>query len=563
MDFDAIVVGSGMSGGWVAKELTERGFKTLVIERGKKITHGEDYLDFKAPWELDNRGRIPEDELAEDYAIQRTCYAFTTANKHLFVKDSDHPYLTPEGRPFNWLRGYHLGGRSLLWARHSYRWSDLDYEANAKDGHGVDWPIRYADMAPWYDRVERFAGISGSREGISNLPDGQFLPAMELNAVEKHFKQQMEARYPGRKMIMGRVAHLTQPTEEHDALGRGQCQYRDFCYRGCSFGAYFSSLSATLPAAERTGNLTVVTDAIGHSVIYDPATGRATGVRVIDYNTKEGRTYTGRVVFLNASAIGTAQIMLNSTSEQFPNGIANRSDQVGRNLMDHVSGIRAAGTFPGADDRYYAGRRPAGIYIPRYRNVETQERDYVRGYGLQGGASRADWNRAAGTPGVGVELKESLRTPGKWGMSLSGFAEMLPRPDNRVTLHETRKDKWGIPLVHIDCTYGENDLKLAAQCLVDAREMLENAGFVDVTVREGGPVSPGYGIHEMGTARMGRDPATSVLNGWNQAHDVPNLFSTDGACMASSACQNPSLSYMALSARAANHAADLMQEGNL
>ncbi|HVZ98885.1 MAG TPA: GMC family oxidoreductase [Caulobacterales bacterium] len=565
MDFDAIVVGSGMSGGWAAKELCERGLKTLVIERGAHVTHGEDYLDYKEPWELENFGKMPEDELARDYPIQKECYAFTTANKRFWVKDSDHPYITPEGRPFHWLRGYHLGGRSLLWARHSYRWSDLDYEANLRDGHGVDWPVRYADTKPWYDHVERFAGISGSREGIPNLPDGEFLPAMELNVVEKAFKQNIEMRFPGRKLIMGRVAHLTQPTEEQDALGRGQCQYRDFCYRGCSFGAYFSALSATLPAAERTGNLTIVTDAIGHSVLHDPATGRAIGVRVIDANTKQGRTYTARIVFLCASAIGTAQILLNSQSEHFPTGIANRSDQVGRNLMDHISGIRASGTVQGFEDRYYAGRRPAGFYIPRYRNLNNEQGGpFVRGFGFQGGASREDWARGGWQPGVGEELKTRLRTPGKWTLSMGGFAEMLPRPDNRVTLHRTRKDKWGIPLLVIDCTYGDNDHKLIAQAYDDAEEMLKAMGCTDIRIgRAEGPAGPGFGIHEAGTARMGRDPATSVLNGWNQAHDVPNLFVTDGACMASGACQNPSLSYMMFSARAANHAADLMQQGAL
>lgn len=562
MDFDAIVVGSGMSGGWAAKELAENGLKTLVIERGAHVEHGADYQDFKEIWEIENRGRMPEDELAAHYPVQRNCYALTTANKHLFVKDSDHPYETPENRPFNWFRGYHLGGRSLLWARHSYRWSDLDFEANAKDGHGVDWPIRYADLAPWYDHVERFAGISGSMEGLAHLPDGEFLPAMELNCVEKEFKARLERRFPGRKLIMGRVAHLTEPKEEHFALGRGACQYRDLCYRGCSFGAYFSSLSATLPAAERTGNLTVVTDAICHSVVYDSETGRARGVRVIDAKTRAGRSYEAKVIFLCASALGTAQIMLNSISEEFPTGIANRSDALGRYLMDHVSGLRAAGRFPGFHDRYYSGKRPAGFYIPRFRNVREEEPDFVRGFGVQGGASRANWRRGGWEPGVGAELKERLRAPGEWSLSLHAFGEMLPRADNRVTLHPTRKDKWGVPILRVDCSLGDNDLKLAARAAADLKEMVEAAGFVDITTSSE-PSPPGHAIHEMGTARMGRDPATSVLNGFNQAHDVPNLFATDGACMTSSACQNPSLTYMAISARAANHAAALLKEGAL
>ncbi|RFB06030.1 GMC oxidoreductase [Parvularcula marina] len=561
MDFDAIVVGSGISGGWAAKELCEQGFKTLVIERGQHVQHGADYQDFRNLWELDNRGRMPEDVLDEDYEIQRQCYAFNTANQHLFVKDSDHPYETPEGRPFNWLRGYHLGGRSLLWARHSYRWSEMDFEANLRDGHGIDWPIRYADIAPWYDYVERFAGISGSYEGLDHVPDGQFLPAMDLNCVESAVKEKIEEAYPGRKLLMGRIAHLTEPTEEQKELGRGQCQFRNLCYRGCSYGAYFSSLSATLPAAERTGNLTIVTDAIGHSVIYDPATGRASGVRVVDYNTKEGRTYTAKVVFLCASAIGSTHMMLNSISEQFPNGIANSSGALGRYLMDHVSGFGVSGTMPGFADKYYAGKRPGGIYVPRFRNLpgQTPETDFVRGYGFQGGGARADWRRGTYQAGVGAELKERLRTPGPWSFGFSIFGEMLPRAENRITLSRNT-DKWGIPLPHIDCTLGDNDLKLAARALEDATEMLETAGVVQLRTRAE-PAPPGHGIHEMGSARMGRNPRESVLNRWNQAHDVPNLFVTDGACMTSSACQNPSLTYMALTARAARHAGELMKEG--
>jgi choline dehydrogenase-like flavoprotein len=561
-DFDAIVVGSGMSGGWAAKELCERGLKTLVIERGRHVEHGPDYTDALAPWEIEQRGRVSETEIAEHYSVQSKCYAFNTANKHFWVRDSDHPYETPDDKPFVWIRGYHLGGRSLLWARHSYRWGDLDFESNLRDGHGVDWPIRYADIAPWYDRAERFAGVSGTPLGLPQTPDGVFQPPMALNAVEKDFKAKVERRFPGRKFIMGRVAHLTQPTEEQLALGRGQCQYRDHCYRGCSFGAYFSSLSATLPAAQRTGNLTVVTDAIVHSVSYDPATGHASGVRVIDANTRRTRSYTARVIFLCASTIGTTQIMLNSASEQFPDGIANRSGALGRYLMDHVSGLGAQADVTGFDDRYYAGRRPAGIYMPRYRNVSEPTDEFVRGYGFQGGAMRPTWQRGASTPGVGVELKQRLRAPDGWRISLNGFGEMLPRADNRITL-SSRRDKWGIPLVRIECSYGENELKLAARANQDALEMLQAAGYANVRLRHPAPAAPGYGIHEMGTARMGRDPATSVLNGWNQAHDVANLFVTDGACMASSACQNPSLTYMALSARAANHAADLLAEGAL
>ncbi|MFN3388188.1 MAG: GMC oxidoreductase [Allosphingosinicella sp.] len=562
MTFDAIVVGSGMSGGWAAKELAERGLKTLVIERGRHMEYGADYTDHLAPWELDNLGMVGEEEIAEDYRIQAQCYAFTTATKHLWVKDSEHPYTYPEDKPFMWIRGYHLGGRSIMWARQSYRLSEMDFESNLKDGHGVDWPIRYADLAPWYDHVETFAGISGSKEGLEQLPDGKFLPPMAMTPVELEFKRKLEAAYPTRKLIIGRCAHLTEAQPHHEELGRTACQYRSLCERGCSYGAYFSSLSATLPAAQRTGNLTIVTDAIAHSVIYDEKTGKASGVRVIDANTKEGRTYEGRVVFLCASAIPTAQILLNSRSEAHPNGIANSSDVVGRYLVDHLSGMGAGGTYPGFENVYHAGRRPNGFYIPRYRNVTEPGEGFTRGYGFQGGATRDNWRRGIWQKGVGAELKQSLRRPGPWKLHVSGFGEMLPRPDNRVTLHPTRTDKWGMPIPHIECSLGDNDRKLIAQVGEDARAMLEMAGCTDIYVRKhyGGV---GLGIHEMGTARMGRDPRTSVLNRYNQAHDVPNLFITDGACMTSGGCQNPSLTYMAMSARGAHYAAEFLKAGTI
>ncbi|HEX8582989.1 MAG TPA: GMC family oxidoreductase [Allosphingosinicella sp.] len=562
MSFDAIVIGSGMSGGWAAKELGERGLKTLVIERGRHIEHGADYTDGLAPWELPNMGMVAEDEAAEHYAVQSQCYAFTTATKHLWVKDSEHPYTTPEGRPFMWIRGYHLGGRSIMWARQSYRMSDMDFRSNAEDGHGPEWPIRYADMAPWYDHVETFAGISGSKEGLEQLPDGKFLPPMAMTPVELDFKRKLEAAHPTRRLIIGRCAHLTEPTPEHEALGRTACQYRSLCERGCSYGAYFSSLSATLPAAQRTGNVTVVTDTIAHSIVYDAATGKASGVRVIDANTGVHRTYEGKIVFLCASAIGTAQIMLNSKSEAFPSGIANRSDAVGRYLVDHLSGLGADGTYPGFENSYHSGRRPNGFYIPRYRNVTEPGEGFVRGYGFQGGAMRENWRRGAWQAGVGTELKAGLRRPGAWKLHLGGFGEMLPRADNRVTLHPTRTDKWGIPIPHIDCSLGANDLKMIEQINKDAREMLEMAGCTNINTRKhyGGV---GLGIHEAGTARMGRDPATSVLNQYNQAHDVSNLFVTDGACLASSGCQNPSLTYMAMSARGAHFAAEFLRAGRI
>ncbi|MDE2597508.1 MAG: GMC family oxidoreductase [Sphingomonadales bacterium] len=562
MTFDAIVIGSGMSGGIAAKELCERGLKTLVIERGRKLEHGTSYTDWMQPWDLPDANLIPEEELARDYAVQKDCYAVNQATKQYWVKDSEHPYSVAEGSKFSWIRGYHLGGRSIMWGRQTYRLSPMDFEANAKDGHGVDWPIRYDDLAPWYDHVEKFIGVSGSKEGLPQLPDGQFLPVLGLNDAEKQFAAKVEAAFPGRRVIPGRCAHLTEPQPHHLELGRGQCQVRSLCERGCTYGAYHSSLSSSLPAAQRTGNLTIVTDAIAHSIIHDPKTGKATGVRVIDSHTGKGQTYEAKVIFACASTLGTAQLLLNSKSEAFQRGLANSSDQVGRNLMDHLYGLAVAGMFANGPDTYYRGRRPNGMYIPRYRNLGEQG-EYLRGYGYQGGVSRMGWASGgrAGS-GVGAELKANIRKPGPWMVFMSGFGEMLPNPDNRATLRTDKADKFGIPELHIDCRHGENEHKLAAAIIADGKAMVEAAGGTVMMVRDQlGP--PGLGIHEMGTARMGRDPKTSVLNGWNQAHDVPNLFVTDGAAMTSSACQNPSLTYMALSARAANHAADLLKEGAL
>lgn len=562
--FDAIVVGSGMSGGIAAKELCERGLKTLVIERGRKLEHGASYTDWMQPWEVPNGGGIPEEELARDYPIQRQCYAVSTATQQYWVKDSEHPYETPEGKPFSWIRGYHLGGRSIMWGRQTYRMSEMDFQANALDGHGSDWPIRYADLAPWYDHVERFIGVSGSREGLDQLPDGEFLPAMPMNDAEKMFKAKVEQAFPDRKVIIGRCAHLTETRPHHEELGRNPCQYRSLCERGCSYGAYHSSLSSSLPAAERTGNLTIVTDAIVHSVVTDPKTGKATGVRVIDQNTREGRTYEARIVFLCASTIGTAQILLNSRSDKNPKGLANSSDMVGRNLMDHIYGVGVSGSVQ-APDTYYRGRRPNGLYIPRFHNLPGKqgEVDFIRGFGYQGGLQRVNWRQmATSQPGIGAELKARVRKPGPWMAFFGGFGEMLPNPDNRVTLHASKVDKWGIPLVNIDCTHGENEKKIVSRILVEGKAMLEAAGATNIQVRD--KINPpGLGIHEMGTACMGKDPRNSVLNAYNQAHDVPNLFITDGAAMASSGCQNPSLTYMAISARAAYHASEFMKTGTI
>ncbi len=560
--FDAIVIGSGMSGGITAKELCERGLKVLVIERGKKIEHGTDYNDTQMPWELPNNNAIPEDELARDYAVQRQCYAVNEATKQFWVKDSEHPYTTPEGKPFSWIRGYHLGGRSIMWGRQSYRLSEQDLSANAKDGFGCDWPIRYNDLAPWYDHIEKFVGVAGTKEGLPQLPDGEFLPGWEMNDGEKLFKKAVEARFPGRKVIIGRNANLSVATPEHEELGRGPCQNRSICERGCSFGANYSSLSAALPAATRTGNLTIVTDAIVHSLVQDPKTGKITAVRTIDQNTKVGRTYEAKVFFLNASAIPSAQILLNSANEANPRGLCNKSDQVGRNLMDHMYALTTAGVMPTYPaDSYYRGRRPTGLYIPRFRNVTEEADGYVRGYGYQGGVIRQGGKPGAANPGIGQDIKAAGRKFGPWLTFISGFGEMLPDPNNRVTLGKA-KDKWGIPILHIDCAQGPNEAKMAKQILADGKAMIEAAGGIVVSQADkAGP--PGLGIHEMGTVRMGRDPYTSVLNGWNQAHEAANLFCTDGGAMASSGCQNPSLTYMALSARAADHAAKLLKEGAL
>jgi len=560
--FDAIVVGSGMSGGISAKELCERGLKVLVIERGRKLVHGESYTDMVQPWEMPNAGMVPEEDLARHYMIQKNSF-IQGATQHYWVKDDEHPYTFPENKPFYWIRGYHLGGRSIMWGRQSYRLSPQDFEANALDGHGSDWPIRYDDLAPWYSHVEKFIGVSGSQEGLPQLPDGEFLPPFGLNDGELMLKAAVEAKFPGRKVIPGRTANLSKAQPHHEELGRTSCQARSLCDRGCTYGAYHSSLSSSLPAADRTGNLTIVTDAIVHSLVHNPKSGKVSGVRVIDANTKAGKTYEAKIVFLNASTIGTAQILLNSKSEAMPRGLANSSDMVGRNLMDHLFALSVAGILPnGPKDSFYHGRRPTGLYIPRFRNVTEPGEGFLRGYGYQGGASRLGWRSGIGQPGIGTEFKERTRKLGPWMTYISGFGEMLPNPENRVTLSNTKTDQWGIPLVEINCALGPNEHKMASQIIADGRAMIEAAGGRVVSAAKQ-PGTPGLGIHEMGTACMGKDPAKSVLNRFNQAHDVANLFITDGAAMASSGCQNPSLTYMALSARAAHHAAEFLKDGVL
>jgi len=549
--FDAIVVGSGISGGWVAKELCERGLKVLMLERGPDIRHGEDYSQDLAASLRRSEDQIPLEEREKHYPYYAgVSYALFESNKKLWASDYDHPYETAPGKPYRWIRGYQLGGRSLTWGRQSYRWAPQDFESNLKDGHGVDWPIRYDDLASWYDHVEAFAGISGDYDGLCQLPDGDFLPPWPMNVVEEAAKANIEAAFPTRRMIMGRVANLSRTTKTHQDLGRKRCEGKLACAHGCNLGSYFSTQAATLPAARATGNLTVVTDAVVASVEHDPVLGRVTGVRVVDRNTREGRTYSARMVFLNASSINTSALLLNSVSEAFPRGLANGSDQVGRNLMDHVSTRPIVGRWPGFQDQHDPGERPTGIYIPRYANVTESDKPYLRGFGMQGGAVRARRTEAPG----GLP----------WSMSLMPFGEVLPNPDNRVTLSASRRDSWGVPVPIIDAAHGRNEYLMMREAARDAWQMLKAAGCVDLNRWEEAAehvTPPGDRIHEMGTARMGRDPATSVVNGWGQAHEVSNLFLSDGAVMASSASMNPSLTYMALSARAANHAADLLRDG--
>jgi choline dehydrogenase-like flavoprotein len=564
-DFDAIVVGSGISGGWVAKELCERGLKVCVLERGKPTDPSRDYSDFLEPWEKPHFDSVSEQILKRDFFIQGRTYALKESTRRFWMTDREQPYEVVNGQKFKWRRGAHVGGRSLMWGRAVYRLSPADFEENKLDGEGVDWPVRYDDIAPWYDHVEKFIGVAGNRDGLSGLPDGKhFLPAFEHTCVETELKTKLEAQYPGRHLIMGRVAHLTHLSDEQIALGRGKCQARNHCYHGCSYGAYFSSVSATLPAAKRTGNLTLIPNAVVSQIVHNPATNRVTGVKVIDTQTGGKTTYTARIVFLNASTIGTSLILLNSASEAQPNGLANSSDQVGRNLMDHLGGTRVTATVRGFQDKYTFGRRPIGAYIPRYRNYGERKEDYKRGWGYQVYSGRGGWG--GWHSGIGEAFKAKNRTPGDWSITLDAFGECLPNPNNRVTAHATKTDKWGQPTAVIDIKLGENDKALMRAAHQDAIEMLTSAGFENI--REGQKPEDnmdgiGGRIHEMGTARMGHDPKTSVLNGWNQSHDTPNLFITDGSFMASSAVQNPSLTYMAFSARAANHAADLLQEGVL
>ena len=560
-DFDAIVVGSGMSGGWSAKELCERGLKVLVLERGPEIKPERDYVDQLPPWEQKNLDRISQEEIEKHYFKQYpgVAYAVKESNKHFWVKDDEHPYETVEGTEYDWLRGYHTAGRSIMWSRQSYRMGPQDFTANKDEGVAIDWPVRYDEIKPWYDYVEEFVGVAGNRDGLEQLPDGVYQPGFELTDAEKFFKSSVESTFPGRNVIQARVAHLTEATDEQRDLGRSNCQARNRCHFGCAFKAYFSSLHATLPAAERTGNMTIVHNAIVQTLEYDEDAKRVTGVRVIDAQTNERRFYSSKLVFLNASAIASAMILLQSKSEAFPNGLANTSDQVGRNLMDHISGAGANGLMNGFENQKVFGRRPGGIYIPRYANITEEGKPYTRGFGYQGSASPIG-NAGGQIAGIGRTFKEAHRSPGPWRISIGAFGEQLPNPNNRVTLHPNKTDKWGNAIALFNVSYGENEHVMLEEARKDAVAMLEAAGCTNINSNPVNLTVPGNRIHEMGSARMGNDPSDSVLNKWCQTHDVPNLFVTDGAFMTSAACQNPSISYMAFTARACDHAVKLMQD---
>ena len=554
--YDAIVVGSGISGGYAAMELCKKGYRTLMLERGRMVKHNDYPTANLDTWDLPYQNLVPKEEIAAHYYKQdRLFWWVNQDNKHWIVKDDEYPY--EEVQRFDWIRGHHVGGRSIMWGRHCYRWSDLDFEANLKDGVAVDWPIRYADIAPWYSYVEKFVGVQGKKENIRHLPDGEFLPPFDLNCVEDVFKRAVESKWGERNVTPGRTANLTKYDPELHHGTRGQCQARNRCWRGCPYGGYFSSVSSTIPVANDTGNLTLVANSIVHSLITDE-NGRATGVNVIDAETMETREYFADIIFLNASTIGSTAIMLNSKSDRHPDGFGNESGELGHNMMDHHYGMGGSGTFNGMKDKYYKGRKPnGGFYIPRFRNLgdaATKRDDYIRGFGYQGGASR--WMNTEGTPGP--DLKQRITEPGEWVLGATCFGELLPYHENRMFLHESKVDKYGIPLLVFDASLKENERKLRIDGVNCLAEMLEAAGCTNVKVHNE-ETAPGAAIHEMGTARMGRDPKTSVLNKWNQVHSSPNVFVTDGSCMTSSGTVNPSITYMALTARAVDHAHNTMQ----
>lgn len=554
--FDAIVIGSGISGGWAAKELTEKGLKVIMLERGRDIEHVKDYVNAnKDTWEFPHRGGRTQ-QMVNDYPVLKRDYPLNEVVLDYWASDKDSPYT--EVKRFDWYRGYHVGGRSLMWGRQSYRWNKWDFEANGKEGVAVDWPIRYDDLAPWYSYVEKFAGIQGSKEGLEVLPDGEFMPPMDLNCAEKEVKKRLEAHYKNaRKMIIGRSANITQPHND-----RTNCQYRDRCWRGCPFGAYFSTQSATLPAAKKTGNLTVRPFSIVTKILYNKDTKRATGVEILDAETNKTYEYKAKIVFVCASALNSAWVLMNSATDVWPEGLGSSSGELGHNVMDHHFRTGASGMVEGFSDKYEFGRRPTGIYIPRFRNIYDDKRDYLRGFGYQGGAGRGRGADVAEFT-IGTALKEALSVPAdQWSINFLAFGEMLPHHDNKITLDKTKKDKWGLPVLSFDVEMKENELKMRKDMMADAKEMLLASGVKNVQTYDAG-YHVGMGIHEMGTARMGRDPKTSVLNGNNQVWDAPNVFVTDGACMTSASCVNPSLTYMALTARAADFAVSELKKGNL
>ncbi len=557
--YDAIVVGSGISGGWAAKELCEKGLKTLVLERGRQVEHLKDYPTMtSAPWDMPHRNRIPLAEKLENPVVNR-CYAYAEDTRHFFVKDQEHPYI--QNKPFDWVRGYQVGGKSLIWARQTQRWSKFDFEGPARDGFAVDWPIRYDDIAPWYSYVERFVGISGNYDGLETLPDGEFLPAWEMNCVEKEVQKRILEAYGDRKFVIGRCAHLTQPKDVHLAQGRGQCQARNQCYRGCPFGGYFSSNSSTLPAASKTGNLTIRPDSVVHSVIWDEDKGKATGVRVIDRITNEATDYFANVIFLNAACLNTNLILLNSTSGRFPNGLGNDSGILGKYIAFHNYRGTLGGRFEGFEDKYYYGRRPTAVMLPNFRNVKKQEMDFLRGYMTFYSAGRGGWGGARDLP-FGADFKQANSEPGPWSVFMMMQGETIPKETNLVSLSPDLKDPWGIPQLQVDVAYDDNDEKLLKDFLEQGEEMLTKAGVTHI-YKNDSKQAPGLDIHEMGGVRMGRDPKTSLLNGFNQMHLAPNVFVTDGAAMTSTGTQNPSITYMALTARAVDYAVKELKKGNI
>lgn len=551
--YDAIVIGTGISGGWAAKELCEGGLKTLVLERGRMVKHIQDYPTMHDDvWDDKHREKRTKEDAKNQFKQGRLWggYATSPVRKHWFVDDVKHPYN--EKKKFDWIRGYHVGGRSIMWGKQTYRWSEMDFEANKKDGHGVDWPIRYKDIAPWYDKVETYIGVSGQNLGLDQLPDGKFSPPMELNCVEKDLQKKISDSFDDRLLTIGRVAHLT-GNAMHE--GRSNCQYRNRCDRGCPFGGYFSSNSSTIPAAERTGNMTLRPNSIAYEIVYDESTKKASGVRVIDTLTKEKLFFEAEVIFNCASAIASAGIMLQSKSKRFPNGLGNDSGELGHNVMDHHYQVGASALVEGFDDSYYKGRRPNGFYIPRFQNLKdkSEKKEYLRGFGYQGSASRGNWKQAVSELSFGKDLKDKILEPGTWNVGMGAFGECLPYHENKISLNYDALDEWGLPTIDFDVEYKENEMKMREDMKNQAVEILKQAGYKNVWGFDKEAI-PGKGIHEMGTARMGRDPKTSVLNKFNQVHAVKNVYVTDGACMTSSACQNPSLTYMALTARAADHA---------